>query len=110
MRRAMLISALLLTRASMSLAAEAAVPHAEPAAAAVPVPTFVAGTAPSLRPADAPSLAAVAKDARWFQKALTGVEAPYPSSLTFLEDQGNWYTPFTQPGMTGAYDLRRWHR
>ena len=28
----------------------------------------------------------------------------------FLEDQGNWYTPFNHPGMTGRYDIRGWHR
>ncbi|MCW2237714.1 hypothetical protein [Azospirillum canadense] len=77
---------------------------------AAQAPTFVAGTVPSVRRTDAPTLAAVAKDARWYQKALSGVDSPYPTSLKFLDDQGNWYTPFTQPGMTGRYDLRRWHR
>ena len=102
MKKAVLVGALLLTYAFPSLAAENS--------ARAPEPTYVAGTAPSVRPVDAPSLTAVAKDARWYQKALTGVDAPVPSSLTFLDDQGGWYTPFTQPGMTGPYDLRRWHR
>lgn len=42
-------------------------------------------------------------------RALTGGEPPYPASLRFLEDQGAWHTPFTHPGMTGPYDIRRWH-
>lgn len=42
-------------------------------------------------------------------RALTGVEPPYPASLRFLEDQGAWHTPFIHPGMTGPYDIRRWH-
>ena len=46
---------------------------------------------------------------QWYQRALTGVAPPYPSSLRFLEDQGEWYTPFNHPGMTGPYDIRRWH-
>lgn len=73
-------------------------------------PTFVAGSTPSARPANAPSLLAVARDAGWYDKALSGVAAPYPQSLKFLADQGNWYTPFTEPGMTGPYDIRHRHR
>ncbi len=69
----------------------------------------IAGMKPDERPADAPSITSVAKDAAWYQKALTGVEPPYPSSFRFLEDQGNWYTPFNSPGMTGPYDIRDWH-
>ncbi|WP_448202525.1 hypothetical protein [Azospirillum sp. sgz302134] len=103
MRKAAAFSALLLAYATPALAAEVTTTGGTPA------PGFVAGTAPSMRPADAPSLSAVAKDARWYQKALTGVDAPYPASLKFLDDQGGWYTPFSQPGMTGRYDLRNWH-
>lgn len=104
MHKAALLCALLLTHALPALAAEVATTgQAGPS-------LFVAGGAPSVRPPDAPSLTAVAKDARWYQKALSGVDAPVPPSLTFLNDQGNWYTPFTQPGMTGRYDLRGWHR
>jgi hypothetical protein len=69
----------------------------------------VAGTEPSKRPLGAPVIETVQKDAGWYDKALTGISEPYPTSLRFLEDQGNWYTPFTRPGMTGRYDIRGWH-
>ena len=52
----------------------------------------IAGTQPSHRPQGAP------------------VIQPYPYSLQFLEDQGNWHTPFTHPGMHGRYDIRGWYR
>ena len=71
---------------------------------------FVAGVRPQERPTEAPVVRETAKDAGWYGKALTGVAQPYPYSLRFLEDQGGWYTPFTEPGMTGPYDLRGWHR
>lgn len=70
---------------------------------------FVAGVEPSQRPAGAPEITQVAKDAAWYQQALTGVSQPYPASLRFLEDQGNWFDPFMHPGMTGPYDIRNWH-
>lgn len=70
---------------------------------------FIAGAEPSVRPADAPVVQELRKDATWYQQALSGVEQPYPYSLRFLEDQGNWFTPFRKPGMTGPYDLRNWH-
>lgn len=70
---------------------------------------FVAGSTPSQRPADAPKLAADNKDEAWYQQALKGVPAPYPAALCFLQHQGQWFTPFTRAGMTGPYDLRRWH-
>ncbi len=69
----------------------------------------IAGTAPSQRPEGAPSIEWVEHNRAWFQHALTGINRPYPGSLYFLDNQGNWYTPFTHPGMTGPYDLRRWH-
>lgn len=71
---------------------------------------WISGTAPSVRPADAPVLTAVEHDKAWFKKALAGVSKPVPPSLEFLEDQGGWYTPFTHPGMPGRYDLRNLHR
>lgn len=71
---------------------------------------FIAGVNPDRRPEGAPKITEMAKDAAWYGHALTGVEAPYPSSLRFLEDQGAWYTPFTHPGMTGPYDIRGWHK
>lgn len=70
---------------------------------------YIAGTTPSERPANAPVIAEAHKDAAWYATALTGVEQPYPYSLKFLEDQGNWFTPFDHPGMTPPYDLRGWH-
>lgn len=71
--------------------------------------TYIAGTNPAERPAAAPVLTEVQKDGAWYTRALTGVEQPYPSSLHFLENQGNWFTPFTHPGMASPYDIRGWH-
>ncbi|MES9868337.1 MAG: hypothetical protein ABW082_00235 [Sedimenticola sp.] len=70
----------------------------------------IAGLEPSQRPAGAPVIEWVRHDKAWYQKALTGVQQPYPRSLYFLDNQGDWYTPFNHPGMTGPYDLRGWHR
>jgi hypothetical protein len=70
----------------------------------------VAGTEPSKRPLGAPVIQSVQKDSDWYNRALTGISQPYPKSLSFLEDQGNWYTPFNRPGMTDPYDIRGWHR
>ena len=70
---------------------------------------YIAGTAPSHRPDNAPVITRLVHDAEWYARALTGVEPPYPASLRFLEDQGNWYQPFIRPGMPGPYDLRNWH-
>lgn len=69
----------------------------------------IAGLAPDRRPAGAPVIREFAKDAAWYARALQGVEQPYPASLRFLEDQGRWFTPFSRPGATGPYDIRRWH-
>jgi len=69
----------------------------------------VAGVKPGQRPENAPVISEVSHDSAWFQKALTGIERPYPYSLKFLDDQGAWYTPFNRPGMTGPYDVRGWH-
>lgn len=71
---------------------------------------FVAGVEPSRRPDGAPKQTVVVKDAAWYRHALTGISQPYPASLRFLEDQGNWYSPFLRPGMTGPYDIRNWHQ
>lgn len=70
----------------------------------------VAGTAPWQRPMGAPTIEWVQHNRVWYEKALVGISTPYPKSLYFLDNQGNWYTPFTHPGMVGPYDLRRWHR
>lgn len=74
---------------------------------AAPVP--VAGLAPAERPAGAPVITEMRKDAEWHRRALHGIEPPHPASLRFLEDQGAWYTPFIRPGMTAPYDIRQWH-
>ena len=70
----------------------------------------MAGIQPSQRPSGAPVIAQVQKGLGWYAQALTGVSQPYPESLRFLEDQGNWYTPFNHPGMPGRYDIRGWYR
>ncbi|HHJ18308.1 MAG TPA: hypothetical protein ENJ84_00520 [Gammaproteobacteria bacterium] len=69
----------------------------------------IAGIKPYARPAGAPVVNAVVHRQDWYNHALTGVTRPYPESLHFLENQGNWYTPFTRPGMRGRYDIRHWH-
>ncbi len=79
---------------------------------AIPVSagSFVAGVQPDQRPQGAPKLTVMNKDLAWYTQALTGVSEPYPRSLRFLEDQGNWHTPFNRPGMPPPYDIRGWHR
>ena len=70
----------------------------------------IAGTSPAERPQAAPRITTVDKDQSWYGQALSGLPPPYPASFRFLEDQGNWHTPFNRPGMTGPYDVRGWHR
>ncbi|MCU7905975.1 MAG: hypothetical protein KZQ76_08965 [Candidatus Thiodiazotropha sp. (ex Epidulcina cf. delphinae)] len=70
----------------------------------------VAGTEPSQRPVGAPVIERVRHDRAWYEQALTGIQKPYPLSLFFLDNQGDWYTPFNRPGMRGRYDIRGWHR
>jgi hypothetical protein len=69
----------------------------------------IAGVRPYQRLEGAPVINEVDKAPGWYEHALTGVSRPYPVSLRFLEDQGNWYTPFNRPGMTAPYDIRGWH-
>ena len=76
-----------------------------PAAAEYPI----AGVNPAQRPNGAPVVDKVEKAPGWYGHALTGVSQPYPRSLSFLEYQGNWYTPFNHPGMHGRYDIRGWY-
>jgi len=71
---------------------------------------LVAGVHPDQRPANAPVIAQLQKDRAWYDNALRGVIPPFPPSLRFVEDQGNWYTPFTRPGMVSRYDIRGWHQ
>ncbi len=70
----------------------------------------VAGVKPDSRPVGAPMIQMVRHDKEWFEQAMTGVDKPYPKSLGFIHNQGNWHTPFTIPGMRGPYDLRGWHK
>ena len=70
----------------------------------------IAGTTPWQRPAGAPVIEWVQHDKAWYAHALTGISRPYPRSLYFLDNQGNWYTPFNRPGMWPPYDIRGWHR
>lgn len=66
----------------------------------------VAGLEPYQRPVGAPVVTSTTPDAN----ALHGVIKPVPDSIEkFMKDQGNWHTPFTQPGMPGPYDIRGWH-
>ena len=69
----------------------------------------VAGVDPSQRPVGAPEQSEAPKSGEWYQRSLSGVNEPFPSSLQFLEDQGGWFNPFINPGMTGRYDIRGWH-
>lgn len=69
----------------------------------------MAGLQPNRRPA-LPMLNEGARPVEWYQQAFWGIEMPYPWSLRFVNDQGNWYSPFIAPGMTGRYDIRGWHR
>ena len=69
----------------------------------------IAGLTPDQRPAGAPVVKKIERTPGWYVSALQGVSEPYPYSLKFLENQGNWYTPFIYPGMPGPYDIRGWH-
>jgi len=70
----------------------------------------ISGVNPAARPDGAPIITEYIKDGDWYARALSGVIAPYPSSLGFLEDQGAWFNPFIRPGMPGPYDIRGWHK
>ncbi len=70
----------------------------------------IGGLTPDRRPEGAPVIASDTRSPAWITQALRGITEPYPQSLLFLMSQGNWYTPFDRPGMTGRYDIRGWHR
>jgi hypothetical protein len=70
---------------------------------------FVAGVRPDRRPEGAPRITAVVHPQAWYVAAVAGIDRPYPQSLFFLDDQGDWFTPFIRPGMTGRYDIRGRH-
>ena len=79
----------------------------------VPLTAFpaypIAGLQPDQRPQGAPTILDVKKNSGWYRRALSGITEPVPPSLRFLEDQGNWYTPFDRPGLSGRYDIRGWY-
>lgn len=70
----------------------------------------IAGLAPYERPAGAPVVKSVGMTPEARAQATRGVAQPLPPGLGFLNDQGAWYTPFTQPGMPGVYDIRGMHK
>lgn len=71
---------------------------------------FVAGTTPDRRPEGAPVITTVGRGPGWVDHATRGITPPIPLSvLLALCEQGNWYTPFTRPGMPGVYDIRGLH-
>ena len=71
---------------------------------------FVAGTAPSQRPANAPTIKQhqITPDA--LGKRLHGVSDPLPTNVVDAAMAGAWFMPLAHPGMTYPYDLRGWHR
>ena len=70
---------------------------------------FVAGLQPHQRTAGAPTMRASDRD-RAAARQFRGIVKPYPQSLGFASNHGGWFTPFTEPGMTGRYDLRLYHQ
>lgn len=83
---------------------------AAPFAAVAEDGVFISGIAPDQRPASAPKVMAAVHPQTWYAHAVTGVVAPYPQSLFFLDNQGDWYTPFNRPGMPAPYDIRGWYK
>lgn len=77
------------------------------AGAACAADVFVSGVQPDRRPANAPTITAMTKDAKWEATYLYGVVPPAPTTLG-LKDQGAWYTPFNHRGMPAPYDPRGW--
>ena len=73
--------------------------HAEP---------FVAGTTPDRRPESAPRVTQLLRNDAWLEQATIGITKPHPP-LSFLSDQGAWFTPFNVPGMPKPYDIRGLH-
>lgn len=66
----------------------------------------VAGLRPDRRPEGAPLIERFHADEAWRAKATRGIAEPH-TGLSFLGDQGAWYTPFDRPNQTGRYDIRR---
>lgn len=92
--------------ASLQLSLLALLPSSLPMAAET---AAVAGLVPDERPAGAPVIRALLRTPEWTRQATRGIAEPLPSGLKFIADQGAWYTPFTEPGMPGYYDIRKLH-
>ena len=73
-------------------------------------PSFIGGTTPDRRPEGAPRVTTFKKSKTWWAQARRGIDKPYPKDLTFLDDQGAWFTPFDRPNMPSPYDLRGLYR
>ena len=71
-------------------------------------PGYVGGLTPYERPAGA----RVKEEVTGLgERGFQGIEGVPPASLVRMKgSQGEWYTPFSRPGMPGPYDLRGWHR
>lgn len=108
MKLHLLIAAAFLS--SMPMLALAVKPAESTATARKATTPFVVGLAPWQRPGGAPVVRRFTATADWRRQALTGISDPLPASISFLDHQGAWYTPFNQPGMPGPYDLRQWHQ
>jgi hypothetical protein len=96
-------------RSLSALAALASIGLSAAIAGAAESATAIAGLAPFERPAGAPRMTVTSPADTPGGQALHGVSQPVPSSLKFLRDQGNWYTPFDRPGMPAPYDIRGWY-
>ncbi len=70
----------------------------------------IAGMTPDRRPEGAPVITETGMTMFGLAVALHGISEPIPKNLDFLDDQGAWFTPFIHPGMTGVYDIRKFHK
>lgn len=68
---------------------------------------FVSGLQPDRRPHAAPRISEQSAIDR--ERHSKGIEAFAPEQFPWLSSQGAWFNPFGSPGMTGPYDIRRWH-
>lgn len=106
------IPALLLTVCPLGMAQaedQGEAPEAQDAAQDAAAVQVIGGVTPDRRPENALFATLAPKTYAWHRWALRGIQPPYPYSLRFLVDQGNWYTPFIRPNMTGLYDWRGLH-
>jgi hypothetical protein len=69
----------------------------------------VAGLQPDRRPVSAPVIQFFGVDAALKARRLQGVTAPWPPGVERIAEQGAWFSPMFQPGLTGRYDLRNLH-